>query len=121
EPPPCQLQLRALGVQVPDRLVHEPGGSCPHTGSAVQHAVDRGVADPRLAGDLPDRVAVGHFGSPDLVREHSGTDRPGAVPSRAVPEPIPAGLAEYSAEGFLREMGIAWHRGKRKAGPARGP
>ena len=58
--PAVQPQLGALLVQVGDRLHDLGAGVLPHARPLVQHAVDGGLAQPGLLGDLADLVAVRH-------------------------------------------------------------
>ena len=58
--PAVEAQLGALLVQVGDRL-HDLGpGVLPHARAVVEDAVDGGLAQPGLLGDLADLVAVRH-------------------------------------------------------------
>jgi hypothetical protein len=53
-----EADLGALPVELGDRLLDGLGGAGPHAAAAVEHAVDGGLADARLPGDLPQRVRV---------------------------------------------------------------
>ena len=58
--PAVQPQLGALFVQVGDRLHDLGAGVLPNAGPLVEHAVDGGLAQPGLLGDLADFEAVRH-------------------------------------------------------------
>ena len=67
--------LRALPVELVDRLVDGLRGAGPHAAAAVEHAVDGGLADARLPGDLPDRIRMSHAQKRDgLMRAWSRTE-----------------------------------------------
>src|SRR5262249_19226364 len=55
---PGQAELRALPVEVGDRLVHLAFGTGPYVAPPVEHPVDGGLAQPGLHGDLPNPVGV---------------------------------------------------------------
>ncbi len=55
-----EADLRALPVEVVDRLVDGLRGARPHPAAAVEHPVDGRRADAGLAGDLAQRVRMAH-------------------------------------------------------------
>src|SRR3954447_8176553 len=57
---PGQSQLAALPVQIGDGLSHVAHGAGAHPRPVVEHPVDGGFTQPRLTGDLPNRVGVSH-------------------------------------------------------------
>ena len=73
ERPPAQPQLRALPVQVVDRLVDLGDGAGPHAAAPVQHPVHGGLRQPGLHGDLADPVRVPHAAHPEgFLRDRQG-------------------------------------------------
>jgi hypothetical protein len=60
EPPPGQLQLEALRLEVPDGLADLTGRALTRSGPVMEDAVHRRLANPGLAGDFSDRMGVGH-------------------------------------------------------------
>jgi hypothetical protein len=53
-----EAEVGALAVEVVDGLPDGLRGAGPHAAAAVEHAVDGGLADARLPGDLAQRVRV---------------------------------------------------------------
>ena len=53
-----EADLRALPVELVDRLVDGLRGAGPHAAAAVEHAVDGGLAEARLPSDLAQRVGM---------------------------------------------------------------
>src|ERR1035437_3259017 len=70
-----QSKLAALPVQVGDGLPHVAHGAGAHPWSVVENPVDGGFTEPRLTGDLPDRIRMSHASNSDgLMRSWSRSE-----------------------------------------------
>jgi hypothetical protein len=61
---PRQPHLRLLTVELGHRLLDLRHGRGPDAGSAVEHPVDGGAAQPGLGRDVDDAVGAGGHGDP---------------------------------------------------------